>query len=224
MATSITRCNKKIFYLYKTITFVKLCKDNTMNREKKIYTLQNIFVMTRDEHMLLVLYKEIQTLAEKIICKKTHNEMPHYLQKEKATDAAFRFLEMYIKHEDWECFNFPVRLGLDVQFILHNRQLQAWDKVEVIPKSFYKEPDQQEDVDFVLNDIKSESENWKEIFIICYRAKSFKSFILELDKIENRQWIYDHVKRLKCLYKYTRRMPSCRRKRFVGIAASLENV
>ena len=173
-------------------------------KKSKIYTLQDIYLCTRSNLILDLLYKEILILAEKIVYKKQH-KMPFQKQKERAESAAIRFLQMYLNHKNWSCYNFPVRLGLDVTYVLYRKEQRNIDNMYQLNYNLTApEPVSKENLDSVLEDIQADSIHWKKIFLLCYKARSYKKFILDLSEIESKRFIYDHAARLHKIYKRLR--------------------
>lgn len=172
--------------------------------QTKLKKLQIIYLMTRSDSILVELDKHLTNLTSTLMIKilnKTHYIMPKAEFIDKRDDAKYRFLQMYLKHPEWYCNKFSTRLAMDIRYILYSNQLKT-QQLDDNQIKIIKETESTQDV---LGDVIKDTPYWRNIFLICYRSRSYKSFILKIEYIVGRQWIYDHAERLRKLYKNTRR-------------------
>lgn len=177
-----------------------------MINEKKAHELQAEYMITRKSEVLSDLYIEVRNIAKVLILLKIKD----FKNKEEIEDlshlAATRFLENYLKKDTWFCKYFAKRINFEVIFVLYPRSRKADSHIELNEELEYEEPvEETENINFVLEDIKDDTEYWKEIFLSCNKARSYKDFITSINKYVTKQWIYDHAKRLYKFYYTTRK-------------------
>lgn len=130
---------------------------------------------------------------------------------ELADACAVRFIEMYLKVPGWKCENFGKRIWHEVMYYLHGDRpgtLRRIEKNEVgeIPEAVtMPEPVESESTADSMGDIIGSQPYWRNVVIDCYKAKTYKGFVLAISAYCGRRWIYDHAARLHHLYKQTRR-------------------
>lgn len=171
--------------------------------QTKLKKLQIIYLMTRSDKIYVEIDRLLSDLTSTLMIKilnKTHYIMPKAEFIDKRDEAKFRFLQMYLKNPEWYCTHFSTRLAMDIRYILYNNQM----KVCPLEPSLYIEKEYKEPEDDVLGDIIKDTKYWRNIFLLCYKSRSYKGFILGIEPIVGKRWIYDHAKRLKKLYKNTR--------------------
>lgn len=178
--------------------------------ETRAHFLQDVYyISNRNPIILSLLHNEVNILTKilfdiysrKIGFKRDFTE--------DIWNASTNFISMYLKHPNWRCKSFRNRLYLEVKYQLHNPQIKRIGVVKFveIPETLeVKEKELKEDVRWILEDIKfSQPEFYSTILFDCYRARTYKSFILKLSTYVRKRWIYDHSSRLHNLYKNTRR-------------------
>lgn len=178
--------------------------------QKRARLLQDIYNISKSNQVLGLLHQEITQIAQSILwlkIKKSGIKMDDIHQA--AWDAATRFIEMYLKHEDWNCNSFTTRIDLEVKYYLYNPKKQKREKAEkyeLDPNMQEYDKQEKEDTRWTLKDIKySQPENYSFILYTAYTSLSYKSFIIRLSTKLSKRWMLDHAQRLKLLYKYTRR-------------------
>lgn len=177
--------------------------------ETKVRALQSAYLITRHPHFLFHFQQEVQSLIQNIIFYKT-SKSGYYMDEDRiqelSWDASTRFIEQYLKRSSYSCQMFSTRLNSEALYALYNRKRKSREKFEtrLFDTIEIKEPEYKEDTRWVLEDLKSDTEHWKRLFIDCYKAKSYKSFLLKASEYVSVRWITDHQQRLKKLYRHTR--------------------
>lgn len=176
--------------------------------ETRAKTLQDLYLLTRHPLLLSHLRSEIENMSRPLFSiqsKKTGFVLSRERRNELSYEASTRFCEMYLKNPLWYCRSFRNRIYLEVLFFLYSPKFRREPEEELLPNTKMEEKLVEEDDNFVIEDIMSDTPYWRNILINCYKSKSYKSFILSIEPIVGRSWIYDHARRLHKLYKFTRR-------------------
>jgi hypothetical protein len=177
--------------------------------ETRAKALQEIYLVSKHPIILGCLRSEIESMSQPLFIlqlKKTGFHMPKDTIEELAYDASTRFIEMYMKDSNWECRSFRNRIYLEVLFFLYSKKKKnekCQDELDVNMASPEKEHD--EDTRFVIEDLMSDTVYWRNVLIDCYKAKSYKAFIITINAYLDKKFIYDHAVRLHKLYIHTRR-------------------
>jgi len=180
--------------------------------EKRAATLQTMYLVSRHPVILVELQREAEAMCRPLISQQLKKTGISFFPKEKINfisyESSTRFMEMYLKNPEWVCRSFAARLNLEVIYHLYNKKNKQLDKLEDISTQPISNPEpvQQEDTRFVIEDIMSDTVYWRNVLMNCYRSKSYRSFILSIEPIVGRRWIYDRAQRLHKLYKNTRRI------------------
>lgn len=179
-------------------------------KESERQELQKIYLQTRDEKILFKIKNESFKLCKIIIFKELRRTGLKQTMEQIdfiSDDASMRFIEMYLKYPSWSCRSFPSRLRHEVLYQMYNRKKKLLDKTVSINNIEIESTDnfKKENTDFVIQDIICDTIYWRNVFLNCYKARSFKSFVLSLTQFVSKRWVLDHAARLKKLYKFTRR-------------------
>jgi hypothetical protein len=173
--------------------------------ERKAHELQAEYLLTRSPEKLSELYTEVKNIAKVLILLKIKN----FKSKEEIEDlshlSATRFIENYLSKDHWICKYFAKRINFEVIFYLYPRSKRSDSDVELMEELEYEEvKEEPENLNFVLQEIKDDTEEWEKIFLLCNKAKTYKDFIIGITAYVTKQWIYDHAKRLYKFYYNTR--------------------
>lgn len=178
--------------------------------ETRVRALQSAYLITRKPTFLFHYQQEVQKILKKIMYYKLTKSgvtYPIYKMDELSHDASIRFIEQYIKNDNYICIQFSTRLNHEALFALYNKKTKTKDQHETaLYDNVEVQVESKEDDRFVIEDIMSDTTYWRNVLQDCYRATSFKKFLLTINQYVSVQWIVDHVKRLKKLYKNTRRL------------------
>lgn len=178
--------------------------------ENRAKLLQNIYLISRHPTALGWLQKEVESMCNPILIyqsKSTGYMFDEETKKNITYEASTRFIEMYLKNPEWYCKSFGKRIHFEVLFFLYDRKKKNEIQTEEIEENIQqKDKDYVEDTTFVIQDIMSDTVYWRNILLNCYKSRSYKSFILSIEPIVGRKWIYDHAKRLHKLYINTRKI------------------
>lgn len=176
--------------------------------ERLARSLQETYLETRDQTTLAHLKAEVEAIAASLARKHMAKTGCYYSDDDMmilADACAIRFIEQYLKHEDWMCRKFAPRVMLEVKYYLYNRKAKREEPVQIDNNVQEAEHVRPEDTGHILGDIIASNKYWRNVLLDCYKAKSYKAFILGISSYSRRRWIYDHAERLHLLYKYTRR-------------------
>lgn len=181
-----------------------------MINETRVRALQSAYLVTRKPTFLFHYQQEVQNIIKKIMYYKLIKSgviYPQYKMEEISHDASIRFIEQYIRNTEYVCMQFSSRLNKEALFALYDKKIKAKDRNEM---PLYEDMsicvDVKEDDTWVIEDIMSDTIYWRNVLLDCYKATSFKKFLITISAYVSVQWITDHVKRLKKLYKNTRRI------------------
>lgn len=178
--------------------------------ETRAKLLQDVYYISNQNPLILnLLTKEVVKLTE--ILTLIHSRKIKFYRdfEEDIWNASTQFVQMYLKNPNWYCNSFRNRIYLDIINTLHKPKVRKHDDAKLqplddnqaeLPKAV------KEDDGWVLEDVKFDHpDKYKWIMFECYRARTFKSFILKLSTKIPKRWIYDNATKLNKLYKFTRR-------------------
>lgn len=181
--------------------------------ETRAKALQDIYLICRHPTALGWLQLEVESMCRPLISYQAKSTGCHFSQdrmQDIAYEASTRFVEMYLKNPEWTCKSFGKRLHFEVLYFLYDNKKgkRIHENSEDISQMQIEAEvkDEVEDTRFVIEDIMSDTVYWRNILLNCYRSRTYRSFILSIEPIVGRRWIYDHSARLYKLYKNTRRL------------------
>lgn len=179
--------------------------------ETRAHLLQDIYYISSQNPMILgMLHEEVVTISH--ILLNIQARKTKYIKDftTEAWESASNFISIYLKRPGWICESFRNRIYLEIKYELYNPKKKKYDQIKQteLDESICKDlPQEKEDSIWVLEDLKfSFPEKYSKILFDCYKARSYKSFILTISKYLTKRQIYDHALRLNVLYKNTRRV------------------
>ena len=172
---------------------------------EKISKLQENYLSDRNDDNFEKMRLEVQNISSIIIYTELKKTGAYLKVSEKSYDTSIHFMMMYLKNPEWKCTAFYFRIRCDVLHILYNKGQQKSDKECIMPQKMeYIQPNVKENTDSTLESMIEDSPYWRNILLDCYHSKTFPGFITTISKYHNRTWCFDHIHRLKHLYKYSR--------------------
>jgi hypothetical protein len=179
---------------------------------------QSVYILTRSDIALGELHKECVAIARNMvehITWTTKYTMSPDRAMQIAQDGAVNLMEYYLKKRDYVVRFFNKRMQHIIREILYSKYGRhandnRWEQHNIQLDDEHneiacKEEEEKLDLTYALEDILSEHPDGKRIVIDIYRARTYKSAILTINKYVSKRWIYDRAEKLYRVYKYTRR-------------------
>jgi len=177
--------------------------------------LQSRYLATRDDGAYREFYDAALSVAGDIIqgllAKSPKCIDPDY-RIEMTYNALHRYMERYTRDQDFSARNVRSVLYLSAIHVLYEQgptSDRRWQdrNISLSPEfEIAMEPKpEHEDIRWALLDIAMGHPDYKHVLVSCYRARSYRAFILHIEAYTPRRWIYDYAYRLHHLYKMTRR-------------------
>ena len=176
--------------------------------EKKAHRLQIAYHITHDGMVYMALQEEVYNICCVLLqlqCGKTGYNLSNREMVTLAQSSSERFMQLYVKHPNYVVKSFRNRLYLEVKYALYSPKRRKDERIEEADISTYTElvsptPELPEDTRYVIEDLMEDFTYWRNIILDAYSCKSYKKFILSIEKYTTRRAIYDHAERLHKLF------------------------
>jgi hypothetical protein len=177
--------------------------------------LQAGYLATRDDLSFRAFYDAAHACMAKIVrgmLSKSPKGIDDDYQRQATLDALHRYMERYFRNPDYRASAPRALMVYDAMYILYDIRVPSGDRrwyarnapIPNIPEVIAEVQPEREDIRWALLDIAMGHPDYQHVLITCYRAKTYRTFILTISGYTPRRWIYDYARRLNYLYRMTR--------------------